>query len=156
ANLDAHALLVADRNADHGAAIDSRRLDLIGRLEVRIEPAISIHAGIQQKANIVAMGEDAIDEGPSRLAELLFALGVPEQVLAVFADRNVGVHAAAVDADDRFRQERCGQAHVGSDLAADQLVELDLVGGGYDLTKTVVDFKLRGRDLRMVFLVLEA
>ena len=40
-----------------------------------------------------------------QLAELLFALGIPEQVLAVFADGDVGVHAAAVHADDRLGQE---------------------------------------------------
>ena len=44
---------------------------------------------------------------------------------------NIGVHAAAVHANHRFRQERCRQAHVGGDLAANQLVELDLVGGGH-------------------------
>ena len=39
------------------------------------------------------------------LAELFFALGIPEDVLAVFADGNVGVHAAAVHAHDRLGQE---------------------------------------------------
>ena len=42
------------------------------------------------------------------------------------------------------------------DLAADQLVKLDLVGGGDDFAVSVVDFKLRRRDFRVVFLVLEA
>ncbi len=81
---------------------------------------------------------------------------IPEQVLAVLADRNVGVHAAAVHADDRLGQEGRGQAHVGRHLAADQLVKLDLVGGGDDFAIAVVDFKLRGRNFRMVLLVLEA
>ena len=81
---------------------------------------------------------------PAELAELLFALGIPEQVLAAFADGDVGVHAAAVHADDRLGQERRGQAHLGGDLAADQLVELDLVGGRDDFAVAVVDLKLRG------------
>ncbi len=66
ANFDAHALLVADRNADHGAAIHCGRLDLIRRFKVRIEAPISIHAGIQQQADVVAVREDAVDEGPSQ------------------------------------------------------------------------------------------
>ena len=93
---------------------------------------------------------------PADLAELLFALRIPEQVLAVLADGNVGVHAAAVHADHRLRQEGRGQAHVGRHLAADQLVELDLVGGGDHFAVAVVDFELRRRDFRVVLLVLEA
>jgi hypothetical protein len=50
---------------------------------VRIEAAIGVHAGIQQQADVVAVGQNAIDELPSELAELLFALRIPEQVLAV-------------------------------------------------------------------------
>ncbi len=42
------------------------------------------------------------------------------------------------------------------DLAADQLVELDLVGGGDHFAVAVVDLELRGRDFRVVLLVLEA
>ncbi len=72
------------------------------------------------------------------------------------ADRNVGVHAAAVDADDRLGQEAGGHAHVAGHLAADQLVELDLVGGGHHFAVSVVDLELRGRDLGVVLLVLEA
>ena len=66
------------------------------------------------------------------------------------------MHAAAVHAHHRFRQEAGGQPHVGRDLAANQLVDLDLVGGSHNFAVAVVDFKLRGRDFRMVLLVLEA
>ena len=93
---------------------------------------------------------------PAELAQLLFALGIPEEVLAVLAHRNVGVHAAAVDAHHRLGQEAGGHAHLGGDLAADQLVELDLVGRGDHLGVAVVDFKLRRRDLGVILLVLEA
>src|SRR5581483_3330103 len=127
-NLDAHALFVADRNADHGAAINSRRLDLVWRLEVRIETAISVHAGIQQQANIVPVSENAVHERPSELAELLFAFGIPEKVFAVFANGNVGMHSAAVHTHDGLGQEGSGKSHVRSNLAADQLIKLDLVG----------------------------
>ena len=90
------------------------------------------------------------------LAELFFALGIPEQVLAALADRNVGVHAAAVDADHGLGQEGGGQSQIARDLAADQLVELDLVGGSHHFRVAVVDFELRRRHLGVILFVLEA
>ena len=123
---------------------------------MRIQPAIGIHAGIEQQANVIAMCQDAVEKSPSHLAELLFAFRVPEKILAIFADGNVGVHAAAIHADDRLGQERCGEAHVGGDLAADQLVKLDLISGRDDFAVSVINFKLRRRDFRVIFLVLEA
>ena len=53
-------------------------------------------------------------------------------------------------------RKRRGEAHVGGDLAADQLVELNLVGGGDHFAVAVVDFELRGRDFGVIFFVLEA
>ena len=44
----------------------------------------------------------------------------------------------------------------GGHLAADELVELDLIGGGDNFTVSVVNFELRGRDFGVVLLVLEA
>ena len=72
---------------------------------MRIEATERIHAGIEQQAGIVAVGQEAIDELPAEFAEFLLALGVPEQVLAILAHRNVGVHAAAIDSYHRLRQE---------------------------------------------------
>ena len=61
-NLDPRALFIADRDTNHGAAVGGRRFDLIRRFEMRIEPPIGIHAGIEAEANIVRMRENAIDE----------------------------------------------------------------------------------------------
>src|SRR5260370_41773309 len=80
---------------------------------------------------------------------------MPEEVFAVFADGDVGVHAAAIHADYRLRQEASSEPHVGGDLAANQFVKLNLVGGGDHFTIAVVDLELRRRDFRVVFLVLE-
>jgi len=66
------------------------------------------------------------------------------------------VHTAAVDSYDRLWQEGRGQSHIACDLAADQFVELDVVGSGYGLGVAVVDLELRRRDLRVVLFVLEA
>src|SRR6202008_662376 len=98
-NFDSHTFVVADGYANHRAAIDGGRLQLVGSLEVRIEAAVGVHAGIQQQADIVAVGQNAVDEFPAELAELLFALGIPEEVFAILADGNVSVHAAAVAHD---------------------------------------------------------
>ncbi len=65
------------------------------------------------------------------------------------------MHAAAVNPDHRLGQERCGESHVGGNLAADQLVELDLVGGRDNFAITVVDFELRRRNFGMIFFVLK-
>ena len=70
-------------------------------------------------------------------------LGSQKMFLPFFMTRHVGVHAAAVDADDGLGQEAGGHAHGVGHLAADQLVELDLVGGGDHFAVAVVDFKLR-------------
>ena len=88
--------------------------------------------------------------------QLLLALFVPEQIGLALGDGNVGVHAAAVDADDGLGQEAGGVAHVVGDLPAEQLVELNLVGRRHHFAVAVVDFELAGRDLGVVLLVLEA
>ena len=156
ANLGAHGAVIADGHAHHGAAVGGRRADLVGRFEVRIEAAIGIDAGVEDEAKIERVGQDAIEEIPAELRELLFALLVPEQVGLALGDGYVGVHAAAVDADDGLGQEAGGVAHVGGDLAAEQLVELDLVGRGHYFGVAVVDLELAGRDFRVILLVLEA
>ena len=85
---------------------------------MRIEPAISIDARIQEQANVVAVGQNSIHERPARVAEFLFSLGIPEQILSI-ADGHIGMHAAPVYANHRLRQKRGGQAHVGGHLTAD-------------------------------------
>ncbi len=155
AHLDASALLVADRNTNHRAAVRRRRLDLIRRLEVRVQPPVSVDARVEHQADVVGVREDPVDELPGELAQFLIALGVPAKILAAFADRHVRVHPVAVDTDHRFGQERRGEAHAGGDLPADQLVELDLVGRRDDFAVAVVDLELRRRDFGVVLLVLE-
>ena len=66
------------------------------------------------------------------------------------------MHAAAIHAHHRLRQEAGCQAHMRSHLSANQLVNLDLIRRCDNLPVAVVDFELRWRDFRMVFFVLEA
>src|SRR5881398_36383 len=58
------------------------------RFEMWIEAAIGVDAGVEHEANVVAVREDAIDEGPADFAEFLFALGIPEKIFALLADGN--------------------------------------------------------------------
>ncbi len=76
-----HTLLVADGDAHHRAAIDSGSHELIGGFEVRIEAAIGVDARIQQHADVIAVGQNAIDKFPAQLAELLFALSSQKRFL---------------------------------------------------------------------------
>ncbi len=64
ANFDSRAALVADRNANHGTAIDCRGLQLVRRFKVRVESAIGIDARVEQQADVVACSQDAVDKLP--------------------------------------------------------------------------------------------
>ena len=156
AHFGTHGARVADGHANHGAAVDSRRADLVGRLKVRVEPPIGIHAGVEDQAEIQRAGQDAVKEGPAERRELLFALFIPEEIGLALGDRNVGVHAAAVYARHRLGQEAGRVAVVIRNLAAEQLVELNLVGGGHHFAVSKVDLELAGRHFGMVLFVLEA
>ena len=78
-----HASLVANRDTNHRPAIDRRCFDLVRRFEVRIEPAISVHARVQEQANIVPVRQDAIKESQPSRAKLFLTFGIPEQVVPV-------------------------------------------------------------------------
>jgi len=146
----------SERDANHRAAVHCRSLELVRRFEMRVEPAIGIDAGIHQQTEIVAVREYPVDELPGKCTGFFQALRIPEQVLPVLGDRNVGVHTGAIHAHDRLGQEACSQPHFRRNLAADQLVNLDLIGGRHHLRVAVVDLELRGSDLRVVLFVLEA
>ena len=70
-----------------------------------IEAAIGIHTRIQQQADVIPVAEDAIQKRPTHLAEFLFALGVPKQVLSILVDRNIGMHATTIHAHHGFGQK---------------------------------------------------
>ena len=148
--------MVADGHADHGAAIDGRSPNLVGRLEVRVKPPVGVHTGVEDQAKVQSMGQDAVQKVPAEGGELFLSRLVPEQVGLALGDRDVGVHPAAVHAHHRLGQEAGREAHVVGHLAGQQLVELDLVGRGHHLGVAVVDLELAGRNLGVVLFILEA
>src|SRR6202021_2759483 len=85
-----HAPIVADGNANHGAAIDSGSYELVRRFKVGIETTIRVDARIQEHADVIAMGQNAIDKFPTQLAELLFTLFIPEEIFSLLADGDGG------------------------------------------------------------------
>src|ERR1035441_7300638 len=152
ADFRAHGAVVADGNADHGAAIDGRGANLVGSLEVRVQTPVGVYAGVEDQAQVQRAGQDAVEEVPAEGVQLLFALLIPEQIGLALGDGDVGVHAAAVDADDRLVQVAGREAHVVGDLAGEQLVELNLVGRAHRFSVTVVDLELAGGDFRGILL----
>ena len=85
ADLDARGAFVADRDADHRAAVDRRDLDLVRRLEVRVEAAIGVDARVEDETEVVAVGQDPLDEIPGEGRDPILALRVVEDVLALLA-----------------------------------------------------------------------
>src|SRR6185312_10473104 len=57
AHLDARRALVAEGDAHHGAAVDGRGLDLVGRLEVGVEAAVRVDAGVEHQAEVRGTGQ---------------------------------------------------------------------------------------------------
>src|SRR5262249_34330050 len=137
-----HAAMVADGDADHGAAIHGRCHDLVRRFKVRVQTPIGVDAGVQRQADIVAVGQNAIHERPAQLGELFLSFGIPKQVGVFLADGNVGMHTAAVDPNNRLGQEAGSHAHLSGYLTTNQLIELNLVGGLNSFAITVVHFEL--------------
>ena len=66
------------------------------------------------------------------------------------------MHAVAVHPGHRLGQETGRQPEPAGHLTADQLVELNLIGGDHGLGKTEIHLELRGRDLRMILFVQKA
>src|SRR5208282_5698119 len=69
ADFHAHALFIADGDANHRAAVDRGRFNLIGSLKVRIQAAVGIYAGVEEQTNVVAVRQDTIDESPAKFAK---------------------------------------------------------------------------------------
>src|SRR2546423_15673157 len=65
------------------------------------------------------------------------------------------MHSIAVHAHHWLGQETGREAHFGCYLAADQLIKLNLVGGRHYFAIAVIDLELRGRNFRMIFLILK-
>ncbi len=66
------------------------------------------------------------------------------------------MHAAAIHAHHRLRQKRRRESQIRGHLPANQFIKLNLIRGRDHFAVTVIDFELRRRNFRMVFLVLEA
>src|SRR3989338_8253705 len=105
AHFDARGALVPHRDSDHRAAVYRRNLYLIGSLEVRVEPPVRVDRGVEDEARLRGVVQHPEDEIPRGFGEAVGALRVVEDVLPALRERKIGVHARAVDADERLRKK---------------------------------------------------
>ena len=155
-HLDALAGLAGQGNADHAAAIGRAGGDFVGRFVVGVQSAVGVHAGVQHQAHVFGRVQDAVGEVEAQFRHGVWSVLIVEKILSVAGQTHVGMHAAAVDAGDGFGQEGGGHVHGLGHLTAEQLVQLDAIGGDQGGGILEVHFELAGPNLGMVLLVLEA
>jgi len=66
---------------NHGAAVDGRGPNLVGRFKVRIQTPVGIHAGIEDQAEIQRMGQNAVRKFQPKVEKLLLALFVQKRLV---------------------------------------------------------------------------
>ena len=64
-NFGPHGAMVTDGHAHHGAAVCSRGANLVWRFKVRVEAAIRVDAGVEDKAEIERAVQNAVKERPA-------------------------------------------------------------------------------------------
>ena len=110
AHLDAPALGIGNPgNADGGRAVARGIGELHRRLESRHQPLVAVGAGVGEGVDGARVLDDAADVVERDIGEAA-VLVARKQRLAVFLQRLMHVHAAAVVADDGLRHERQGLA----------------------------------------------
>ena len=102
------------------------------------------------------MRKNSVDESPPILLSFSSPFGSQKRFLPSSLMETLVCMPLPLTPTTGFGRKRGGEAHVGCDLAADQLVELNLIGGGDNFTVPVVDFKLRRRDFGMILLILKS
>ena len=68
---------------------------------MRVEAAVGVYAGVEEQANIVRTGDNAIDGAPRQRVSFSSPAG-SQKGASLFADGDVGVHAATIDSDHRL------------------------------------------------------
>src|SRR6266404_9254395 len=96
------------------------------------------------------------NEVPCHIRKAIFALRIVEDIRAILAQGEIGMHAGTIDPNEWLRKERGRVPHGSSYLATDQFVQLDIVRRTNNIRIGKVHFELRGCDLWMIFFVFEA
>ena len=113
--------------ANDGGAVAAAVGDLGGGLEARDQPLVAIGGGVGEGAEGLGVLEQAADGMDPQVAQARVALAGEER-LVVLPERQVGVHARAVVAEEGLGHERRGLACPPGDVADDVLGHHHLVG----------------------------
>ena len=134
-------------NADDGGAVAAAVRDLGRGLEARDEPLVAVGGRVGEGAERQGVLEQAADGVDAQVAQARVTLAGQERLI-VFPEREVGVHARAVVAEERLGHERGGLAVAPGHVANDVLGEHDLVGALDQRLRDEVDLALAaGGDL---------
>jgi hypothetical protein len=123
---------------------------------VRVEAAVAFTLELRIRQMSWALVEDAVDEVPAGAARPSLPFLSWKRFLPFFASDMLVCMPLPFTPVTGLGRNDGRHAHLRGDLAREQLVELHLVGGDADLGVRVVHLELRGRDLGVILLVLEA
>jgi len=115
------------RFADQRRAVAIGPGDVDGCLVPRHQSLVAVHSGVRDGRDRRRVLEDPCDEGVCRFGEVELVVLVVEGVLAVLEQREVRVHARAVDARDRLGHERRVEVVLCGDGADDGAEGADVV-----------------------------
>ncbi len=130
------------RHADEGGAVGVAPGHEAGRLVAAPQPLVRVHELVRDGGDLVGVLEEAGDEVPPGLGELVLRTLLPEGVLIAFEERHVRVHAAAWLVAHRLRHERGVHALLDRDLLDDRAERHDVVGHRERVRVTQVDLVL--------------
>ncbi len=130
-------------DADGGAAVAAAVGEIDRRLEARHQTLVAVGGGVAERRQGARVLEDAADVVQRHLGESGIAVAGKEG-LAVLPQRLVGVHAAAVVAEEGLGHEGRRLAVAPGDVLDDVLEPAELVGALHQGVEAEVDFGLAG------------
>ena len=130
-----------ERNSHDGGAVPPAVGDLGRGLEARHQPLVAVGRRVGEGTERLGVLEQAADGIEAQVAQAGVALA-GQQRLIVFPERQVGVHARAVVAEERLGHEGGGLAVAAGHVANDVLGEHDLIGALHERMRNQVDLAL--------------
>ena len=111
---------LGDRHAHEGRAVVVCPRHVYRGLVASNEALVGVHPLIRHGRDLVRMAQQAGDELAGDLRQAVRVAGVGEGVLVALEEREVGVHAGALDAGKGFRHEGGMNASLLGDLLDDE------------------------------------